>query len=190
MIFLGLHLDQSQGLFVQQPVWLIALLGLAPFVYARPVVACWWALLYLAIVVPGAMQLGRYGGGGPVGRYAWTASFLWVVPFRYWLEQLDRGRERWLRVALFAIVGLQLAAASRWIAAPRLIVPKLEESLALRESLAEPALRAALPSFYFWDFTSYWWYPPNVVALVVVALLVTWGATQARDRFRGRSSPE
>src|SRR6185503_10720414 len=112
------HLDQSQGLFVQQPVWLLALPGLVSFALARPLVAAWWALLYLAIVLPGAMQLGRYGGGGPVGRYAWAAAFLWAVPLRYWLERLDGRHVRWLRGALVLIVLLQLAAAWRWIPAP------------------------------------------------------------------------
>ena len=190
MIFFGLHLDQSQGLFVQQPVWLLGLLGLVPFALARPLVAAWWALLYLAIVLPGAMQLGRYGGGGPVGRYAWAASFLWVVPLRYWLAQLDARRERGLRIALVVLVLCQLAAASRWIREPRIMMPKLEESLTLRESLAGESFRSLLPSFYFWDFTSYWFYWPNLVALAAVALLIIWGATQARDRSRVQLSRE
>jgi hypothetical protein len=190
MIFLGLHLDQSQGLFLQQPVWVLALPGLVPFALARPLVAAWWALLYLAIVLPGAMQLGRYGGGGPVGRYAWAAAFLWVVPLRYWLERLDLRRARWLRLALAVIVLLQLAAAWRWIAAPRIVVPKLEESLTVRESLATEPLRSLLPSFYFWDFTSYWFYWPNVAAIAGVTLLIIWGAIQARDRSRARPSRE
>lgn len=188
MIFLGLHLDQSQGLFVQQPVWLLALLGLAPFALARPLVAVWWSLLYLAIVVPGAMQLGRYGGAGPVGRYAWAAAFLWVVPLRSWLESLSARGERWLRIVLVVIVALQLAAAARWIARPPLIRPNLQESIALRESVAAEPLRSVLPSFYFWDFTSYWVYWPNVVAMIGVALLIIAGATRARGRSLVRSS--
>jgi hypothetical protein len=188
MIFLGLHLDQSQGMFIQQPVWLLALLGLVPFVIARPAVAAWWALLYLAIVVPGAMQLGRYGGAGPVGRYAWAAAFLWVVPLRYWLERLEPRRERWLQIAIAVMLMLQLAAASRWIAAPPLIRPNLQESIASRESVAAQPYRSVLPSFYFWDFESYWFYWPNIVAMSVVALLIGAGATQARDRSPFRSS--
>lgn len=188
MVFLGLHLDQSQGLFVQQPVWLLALPGLLPFFYARPRVALWWTLLYLSIVLPGAMQLGRYGGGGPIGRYAWAASFLWVVPLRTFLEPLDARRERWLRIVVGVIAVVQLAAAWRWMRAPRIVVPKLEESLAVRDSLAAEWLRPVLPSFYFWDYVSYWWYPPNVAAIVGVALLIIWGANRARDRFRGQPS--
>jgi hypothetical protein len=182
MIFLGLHLDQSQGLFIQQPVWLLALLGLAPFAVARPRTATWWALLYLAIVLPGAMQLGRYGGGGPAGRYAWPAAFLWVVPLRCCLERY--GRERWLAIALVAIVVLQAAAAARWVATPPVIRPNLQESLALRDSVASLPFRSLLPSFYFWDFTSYWFYWPNIVAMLVVGLLIIAGATRARDRSR------
>jgi hypothetical protein len=190
MIFFGLHLDQSQGLFIQQPVWLLALPGLVPFALARPLVAAWWALLYLAIVVPGAMQLGRYGGAGPIGRYAWAAAVLWAVPLRYWLVQLGARRERWLGGALVVIVFLQLAAASRWMRIPGLLMPKLEENLALRESLAAESVRSFLPSFYFWDFASYWFYWPNVVALAAVATLIIWGAIQARDRSRVRLSHE
>jgi hypothetical protein len=122
-----------------------------------------------------------------VGRYAWAAAFLWVVPLRYWLERRDVRRDRRLLTALAVIVLLQLAAAARWISTPRLIRANLEESLALRESVAEPSLRSLLPSFYFWDFTSYWFYWPNVAAMVGVALLIIAGAIQARDRFPARS---
>ncbi|MBI4671371.1 MAG: hypothetical protein HY741_06840 [Chloroflexi bacterium] len=35
MIFLGLHLDSFQGMFLQQPLLWLALLGIVPFAFAN-----------------------------------------------------------------------------------------------------------------------------------------------------------
>jgi hypothetical protein len=43
-----------------------------------------------------------------------------------------------------------------------------------RQSLPSP-LRPFVPSFYFWDFSSYWTYPPNIAAFGLVLALLTMG---------------
>ena len=68
-----------------------------------------------------------------------------------------------------------------------LLYPRLEESLEARDSLFPPALRPFVPSFYFWDFSSYWTYPPNLVAYACVAALVLIGALAARSGRTGAS---
>jgi hypothetical protein len=44
-------------------------------------------------------------------------------------------------------------------------------------------LRYILPSFYFWDFSSYLRYPPNIVALAGAALLVWSGVALGRSTW-------
>ena len=45
--------------------------------------AAWFAVLGIvggvATIGPNSMELNRYGGGGPAGRFAWSAMWLWIV---------------------------------------------------------------------------------------------------------------
>jgi hypothetical protein len=185
MVFLGLHLDQSQGLFVQQPLWLLGLVAALPFARRHPIAALWITLVYLAAIVPPSLQMGRYGGGGPLGRYGWAAAFLWIVPVRHVVASTRASGARWFRWALLAGIAAQVLLAVRWMAQPTLLRPNLDERIWLRDSLFPELLKPFLPSFYFWDFTSYWFYPPNMVAMAVAALLLAAGALVARGSPAG-----
>jgi hypothetical protein len=46
----------------------------------------------------------------------------------------------------------------------------------MRDSLFPVAMRRWLPSYYFWDFSSFWTYGPNIVAVAVVITLLVAGA--------------
>ena len=85
-IFLGLHFDQAQGLFLQQPLLLPGLVGLGYMVCRRHSLTLPWLLLYGSLIMPNAMEVNSYGGGGPSGRFAWTAMWLWIVPLGVWLS--------------------------------------------------------------------------------------------------------
>lgn len=81
----------------------------------------------------------------------------------------------------------QTALAVRWLAAPQRLFPNLDEP---RDSLFPDALRPWLPSFYFWDFSSYWRFAPNVVAMACVVLLIVAGALASRSpAVSSKSSP-
>ncbi len=80
-LFLGLHLDQAQGMFFQQPLALAGLLALGYMARRRHPLTLPWLVLYASLIVPNALQLSRYGGGGPAGsagrRYG-CGSFRWA----------------------------------------------------------------------------------------------------------------
>ena len=65
--------------------------------------------------------------------------------------------------------------AVRWLPDLAVLFPRFEELLSARDSLFPVGIRHALPCFYFWDFSSYWTYPPNIVAYLVVGALVGVG---------------
>jgi hypothetical protein len=173
MMFLGLHLDQSQGMFVQQPFLLAGVAALAAFVRMRPRLSLFWMALYASAIVPNSMELARYGGGGPVGRFGWTAAWLWSIPLGVALVPRRHTLARDLYPAVVVSLAYQAALAVRWLPAPQVLFPHLNDP---RDSLFPAVFRPWLPSFYFWDFSSYWWFPPNVVAMAVVALVVVAGA--------------
>ena len=80
MIFLGLHFDQAQGMFVQQPVLLIGLLGIAPFAVRRPILAVGTSLSYLAVLLPNSFHDCWYGCYSFGGRFMWSVIALWFLP--------------------------------------------------------------------------------------------------------------
>jgi hypothetical protein len=189
MMFLGLHLDQSQGMFVQQPFLLAGVASLAAFVRMRPGLSLFWLALYASAIVPNSLQLARYGGGGPVGRFGWTAAWLWTIPLGVVLAPHRHTLARYLYPAVVVSLVYQAALAMRWLPAPQLLFPRLNDP---RDSLFPATLRPWLPSFYFWDFSSYWWFAPNVVAMAIVALVVVAGAlaippATAEERPPGQS---
>jgi len=188
-IFLGLHFDQSQGMFLQQPLLLAGLAAL-PIVTARHRgVALLWAVVYLSLVVPNALVLTRYGGDGPDGRFAWSAAWLWAVPIGFVVAERHDRLAVWVRRA--AVVGwaYQAAIAARWLRTPGLLFPVIDAGLDGRDSLFPAALHRWLPSYYFWDFSSYWTYTPNVAAMLIAAALVAAGALARERRDLPRAAP-
>ena len=181
-IFLGLHFDQSQGMFSQQPLLLAGVAALPLFVRRRPRFALFWALLYAAAIVPNALELARYGGNGPVGRFGWTAAWLWTIPIGVVASAEGRTLSRTVRVTVILSLCYQAALATRWLADPQVLFPELGEP---RDSLFPAALGHWLPSFYFWDFSSYWSYPPNVAAMVTVLILLLIGMMAGLAPKRG-----
>jgi hypothetical protein len=177
-ILLGLHLDQSQGMFVQHPLLLAGVVALPVFARLRFRFAALWAVLYASLIVPNALELARYGGSGPVGRFGWTAAWLWSIPLgvaaaHYWSEV-----SRYVKLAVVGALAYQALLAVRWLRTPAVLFPHLDEP---RDSLFPDALRGWLPSFYFWDFSSYWRFVPNLVAFGVIMLLLVFGAWGSRS---------
>jgi hypothetical protein len=180
-MLLGLHFDQSQGLFVRNPLLLAGVLLLPVFARRRPVAAGLWALLYGSLILPNALEMARYGGGAPAARFTWSAIWLWVVPIGVGLASLPRLR-RFVPAAVIAALAYQAALAVRWLSAPGTLYPVLAEQLDRRDSLFPVGLRPLLPSFYFWDFSSYWTYGPNLAAYIITVLLLATGIALAMRR--------
>ncbi len=173
MIFLGLHLDQSQGMFFAQPLFLAGVASLVPFVRASPLVASFWAALYLSLIVPNSMELARYGLGGPAGRFGWSAMWLWLVPIGFVLERHKSRAEPVVRVCAIAGCVYQAVLALRWISQPGVLWTNLDDP---GVSIFPRAMTSWLPSFATWDFTSYLHNPVNQLAMFVVLALVIAGA--------------
>jgi hypothetical protein len=185
MILLGLHFDQGQGMFWQQPLLLAGVAAWMPFARRHPRVALGWIALYASLILPNALELARYGGGAPAGRFGWSAAWLWIVPIGYLFDDGgDMRRSRFVKPAAAVSLGYQAVLAVRWLGDPGVLFPALEESLVRRNSLFPIGLRAWLPSFYFWDFRSYWTYGPDVAAYVGFACILLSGALFCRASVR------
>src|SRR5262249_44639894 len=98
-LFLGLHFDQSQGMFLQQPLLLFRIVAFPLFMRRRPALAAWWALVYASLILPNALELTRYGGDGPDGRFGWSAAWLWAVPLGFAIAGRQRSLAPWVKRA-------------------------------------------------------------------------------------------
>jgi hypothetical protein len=173
MVFLGLHLDQAQGIFLQQPLLIAGLPALGILSVRRPLLAAGWVMLYLSLIVPNALQVIPYGGASPSGRFAWPAAWLWLVPLGLALSWYsDRQARGVLAAALLAVAGYQAACALGWVTYPMGITNAFTPDLTLRNSLFPVAMRGWLPSFYAPGFLAH---TPNLVAIVTALVLLASG---------------
>ena len=140
--------------------------------------------------MPDALELARYGGGAPAGRFGWSAAWLWIVPIGFVVGETTppvarsaAGRlGRMVKPIVVACLAYQALLAIRWLRDPHVLFPVLEENVAARDSLFPVAVRAWLPSFYFWDFHSYWIYRPNLIAYAVIGAILMGGARLCQRR--------
>jgi hypothetical protein len=182
MIFAGLHLDQAQGVFFQQPLLLLGLLGL-PMLWRRSrLVFMAVGATYLALIVPNSLHECWYGCLSLSGRFMWSVAGLWVIPLVCFLvdgPRVGRVCAAWLAGPTLA---WQAYLVQRlWLEGPHPFYMNWTEDLTRRNSLIAPAWRSVFPSFY--DFQTYGSFAPNAVGGVVVLLLLGGGMVLAR---RGR----
>lgn len=186
IVFMGLHFDQAQGMFLQQPLWLLGLIGLAPMWRASRRNCLFWALLYAAAILPNSMHPNWYGGCSFIGRFGATAVLLWAIPVAYAARTLFAADLRVPTALVVASLTVQLCLACNWLAGGENLLNHCE-----RPDLWRPCIWAYNGFFPHWvrDYLPYWqpyltfWrYPANFSALVVAGGLVIGGFSLPRRR--------
>ena len=178
IVLLGLHFDQAQGMFLQQPLWLLGVVGLGPMWRCCRRACLWWMLLYAATIVPNAMHPNWYGGYSYLGRFGATGVLLWVIPLACGARQLFADG-KWAPAAL-ALMSLALQAwlANHWLRADRLQFGCLfPEDVFTCHSIYPNALKSYLP--YWLPDGAVWRYPANFAALTIAGGALIFGATVA-----------
>lgn len=182
-VFLGLHLDQAQGMFFQQPLLLPGLAGLGWMLRRRHPFTLPWLALYLSLLVPTALHTySEYGGAGPSGRFGWTAMWLWLAPLGIWLDAERKALLPYLRSAVCCALAYQAALAVRWLPDPSVFYPRIYELVWNRNSLFPVPIRYSLPHFYDASLD----YLPNVVWTLATLLLIVTGILWVSPAGRGR----
>lgn len=179
IVFMGLHFDQAQGMFLQQPLWLLGLVGLAPLWHASRRNCTLWVLLYAAALLPNAMHPNWYGGGSFIGRFGATAVLLWAVPLAYAARSLFAADWRGPAALAAASVLVQLCLAGNWLTGGQSLLNYCDRPQIWRpcvwsyNGFVPSRLRDYLP--YWQPFVAFWRYPANFTALVVAGGLLTCG---------------
>jgi len=79
MVFLGLHIDRAQGMFVQNPLLVLGCLEVAIRLLRREKWSIAYLVTYLLLVVPNATHPNWYGGYSFLGRFGWSASIFLML---------------------------------------------------------------------------------------------------------------
>jgi len=187
---IGWHLDQSNGVFLMQPLLLAGPVALGWMAYRRHPLTIPWLLLYASLVVPQAMKV--HWGGVPSGRFNWTSMWLWLVPIGVWLEAERETLGRYVRPIVLTAIALQAVLAIRWLAEPSVLFQQVTDLVWARDSLFPLAARYTVPNFYLaagdgWWVVRYLEYLPNLIWVAATALLVATGLlwnAEGRRRMR------
>lgn len=187
VIFLGLHFDQSQGMFLQQPLLLLGLAGLAPMWRASRRTFLWWLLMYAALIVPNALHPVWYGGYSFVGRFGSANVLLWAIPMAYGARAVFRDGSYLPRVFAALSLAFQavLADSWLWVHENRFNHSVWEQAHAecvwAYNSIYPALIKTYLP--YWQPVTEFWRYPANISALILAggAVMAGW-LWQSRKR--------
>ena len=176
-LFLGLHLDQVHGMFIQQPLLLPGLAALGWMLRRRHPLTLPWLVLYASLTVPNALQQFPYGGHvAPAGRFGWTAMWLWLVPLGVAAGSLGSRVTPVARLAVLAGIGYQAILASSWVSEPQRLFNGLFAPDVWQPSLFPPAVMLSLPKLGPHADISY---APNVIWALAAASVLAAGFLRA-----------
>jgi hypothetical protein len=184
MILLGLHFDEAQGMFMQQPLLLLGLVGLVPLLRRDWRLGVLIGLVYGSVLVPNAMHLNWYGGYCFGGRFAWAGILLWTFPLAAAIDASTKGERFWLLI-LASSIAFQALLATRWIRTDALLIADLDMPAWVPRGVYASLLPASwlrLPSFE--DFDTYLRHPGNWASALGGLLLVTSGWLRRRGGRR------
>ncbi|MBU4611151.1 hypothetical protein IMZ29_11590 [Achromobacter sp. GG226] len=190
LVLLGLHVDQNQGLLVQNPMLWLGVAGMGALIVRHPRVGIATLGVYLVTLVPNALHPNWYGGWSFSGRFGWTAALVLAVPAVIAFGRIATARPRWALGIALAALAWQGAAyvgytftlgADAWYnrAVGYLPTPGLAAY-----GLFGGKLWPWLPTVYGGadDTTWHWalWHRPNIACMVVLAGMLGVGFWRAR----------
>lgn len=196
LVLLGLHVDQNQGMLVQNPMLILGVAGAGALVLRHPRAGLAALAVYLVTIVPNALHPNWYGGWSFSGRFGWTAVLVLMVPAVIAFGRIATARPRWA-------IGLAVAALAWQAAAYVGYTFTLGADAWYNRSvgyLPTPGLSAYglfggklwpwLPTIYGGAADASWhwalWHRPNVAALVALTALLgvgLWRTRAADARF-------
>ena len=183
MQFLGLLMDQNQGILVQQPLHLVGLYYAARLARRRPVLVMTSTFVALSVMVPNATHWNLYGGWSFSGRFGWAASTALAALTVLGVAELFARHQR--QAAM--VVGLAILVQIRHLYAvfiqKRVLFPHIFDGWIGTYSTFWSPLESVLPHWrdHRWAFG----YVPNLVWLAFIGGIIAvgcWSRTESRTR--------
>jgi hypothetical protein len=180
MIFFGLHWDQSQGMFIQQPMLLLGLIGIPALIREHRQGTILVGLLYCSVLLPAAMHPAWYGGFSFLGRFWWTVVGLWIFPAGLVIQTMIKKRPLALSLFFLGVIALQGWLAAKWLLQDGFLLNRHVPVWAARSFFYDTGLLEYLPTFR--DFDAYLKHPANYVAVLAGILLIVSGLLWRRRK--------
>ncbi len=114
MVFIGLLIDQNQGLFLQNPINLIGIMAIGWLYRTSRAFTLTWSLVFLSLIVPNALHPNWYGGGSFSGRFQWSAAMVLIIPVVFGLLAIAGRNEKGFRLLVASGLSLQLYCFYRY----------------------------------------------------------------------------
>jgi len=174
MVLVGLHVDQNQGILLQNPVNLLGICFAAAFLMKWRHVAAVVLSTYLSLIIPNAMHPNWYGGGSFSGRFAWSAAVVFLIPSLFGMSQLHKLSKRaFLAIAVAGIVLQARFYAEYTFSALSNLYSRGPRTLIGSYPIFYGSLGRWLPAFYDVDWA--FQYAPNLLFPALVVGLVALG---------------
>lgn len=183
MTFLGLQLDQNQGLFLNNPVTLVGVAFLGTFFAYDRKTALLVVLIYLSLIGPSALHTNWYGGVSFSGRFNWTAAMVFILPVLFGLVTLARLSPKAFRVVIVLSLLLQVYFYAEYVFANVDILRREPATPLAVYSVFFSPIHNWLPAFYNVDWA--YRYPPNAAWLLLVILLAGAGLSRS-EKLKAR----
>ncbi|MEI9917479.1 MAG: hypothetical protein WDO14_01605 [Bacteroidota bacterium] len=115
--FLMFHFDRTSGMFMQNPLLLIGLVGIIPFFIDSRIKALVWLAVYMPVAMLNSVVLDYFLQDGLMdGRFMWTYCVMWLIPFGYGLKYLkDNFRIEVINTIIVVSIVFQMDNLLRWI---------------------------------------------------------------------------
>lgn len=163
MQFLGLLLDQNQGLFIQQPLHFVGLFFLIALLRKNPVAVVSTLLVVLGTLGPNATHWNLYGGWSLSGRFGWSAVVVFSSISVMALAHLWQSHQRIAKFVLALGIIFQLRLLAEIILDKADLYPRVFNGWIGTYSTFWSGIETSLPHWrdVRWAFS----YVPNVVWL-------------------------
>lgn len=90
IVVLGLFLDQNHGFLWQNPIYFIGFFAFGRLFYYDKFFTLLWLLVFLSLLIPNGLHTNWYGGYSFSGRFAWSATVVFIIPTLYGLSLLGQ----------------------------------------------------------------------------------------------------
>jgi hypothetical protein len=182
MVLIGLHIDQNQGIMLQNPLYLLALTAVVPWVRSRPGLSMLTIICFASLIVPNAMHPVWYGGYSFSGRFAW-AAFIALLGLPLWmLTQLALHHRRAFLWLCLASIALQLWLFILYGALGADMYNRPPDTWLRSYPMLHGALGHYLPAAFNLDLALK--HMPNLAWLTFSILLISAGLVAQKFRFK------
>ena len=182
MTLIGLHIDQNQGFFIQNPIYIIAIPYIFSFIKKYKETAIIILILYASFLVPNGLHPNWYGGASFSGRFNWSALVVFLIPTIYGLYELRKTNKKLFTTILALSFLLQSFLYYKYTFGLAYLLNRGSIIMVEDYSIYYRNIAEFLPSFYnvHWCFQ----YSVNIIYIVFFVILFLLNFVKSNKKIK------